>query len=430
MPYSQEAEQSVLGAILLDSSYLNLVLEILPNTEAFYEPNNKLIYETMLEMFSSGKRIDYITVLDNIAIDSAPKEEMKNYMLDIVQIVPSMSNVESYAKIIRDKYGLRSLISLARDIIQESTVNGDSEKLLEFTEERLNNIRMGKSSEAIVSLKDVLVEEFEKLEKLNSENCDEILGLPTGYNDLDFAITGLNKSDLILLAARPGMGKTSFALNIAKYVSEKSKTVIFSLEMSKEQLAARLLSMEGKIAGNKIRRGKLNDDEWSRLIKASDGYSKSNLYIDDTAGITVNEMKARVRRLGDVSLVIIDYLQLISSSRRVSNRVQEISEITRELKIMAKELNIPIICLSQLSRASEQRLDHRPMLSDLRDSGSIEQDADIVMMLYRERYYKPLDDRIDPNECECIIAKNRHGETKTIIFNWEPEYTKFTSMAS
>lgn len=430
MPYSQEAEQSVLGAILLDSSYLNLVLEILPNTEAFYEPNNKLIYETMLEMFSSGKRIDYITVLDNIAIDSVPKEEMKNYMLDIVQIVPSMSNVESYAKIIRDKYGLRSLISLARDIIQESTVNGDSEKLLEFTEERLNDIRMGKSSEAIVSLKDVLVEEFEKLEKLNSENCDEILGLPTGYNDLDFAITGLNKSDLILLAARPGMGKTSFALNIAKYVSEKSKTVIFSLEMSKEQLAARLLSMEGKIAGNKIRRGKLNDDEWSRLIKASDGYSKSNLYIDDTAGITVNEMKARVRRLGDVSLVIIDYLQLISSSRRVSNRVQEISEITRELKIMAKELNIPIICLSQLSRASEQRLDHRPMLSDLRDSGSIEQDADIVMMLYRERYYKPLDDRIDPNECECIIAKNRHGETKTIIFNWEPEYTKFTSMAS
>ena len=430
MPYSQEAEQSVLGAILLDSSYLNLVLEILPNTEAFYEPNNKLIYGTMLEMFSSGKRIDYITVLDNIAIDSAPKEEMKNYMLDIVQIVPSMSNVESYAKIIRDKYGLRSLISLARDIIQESTVNGDSEKLLEFTEERLNDIRMGKSSEAIVSLKDVLVEEFEKLEKLNSENCDEILGLPTGYNDLDFAITGLNKSDLILLAARPGMGKTSFALNIAKYVSEKSKTVIFSLEMSKEQLAARLLSMEGKIAGNKIRRGKLNDDEWSRLIKASDGYSKSNLYIDDTAGITVNEMKARVRRLGDVSLVIIDYLQLISSSRRVSNRVQEISEITRELKIMAKELNIPIICLSQLSRASEQRLDHRPMLSDLRDSGSIEQDADIVMMLYRERYYKPLDDRIDPNECECIIAKNRHGETKTIIFNWEPEYTKFTSMAS
>lgn len=430
MPYSQEAEQSVLGAILLDSSYLNLVLEILPNTEAFYEPNNRLIYETMVEMFSSGKKIDYVTVLDNISIDSAQKEEMKNYMLDIVQIVPSISNVESYSKIIRDKYELRNLISLAKDVLQESTVNGDSEKLLEFTEERLNDIRMKKSKEAIVSLKDILVDEFEKLGKLNSEDCDEILGLSTGYNDLDFVITGLNKSDLILLAARPGMGKTSFALNIAKYVSEKSKTVVFSLEMGKEQLAARLLSMAGKISGNKLRRGKLNDDEWKRLIKASDGYSNSNLYIDDTACITVNEMKARVRRLGDVSLVIIDYLQLISSSRRVSNRVQEISEITRELKIMAKELNIPIICLSQLSRASEQRLDHRPMLSDLRDSGSIEQDADIVMMLYRERYYKPLDDRIDPNECECIIAKNRHGETNTIIFNWEPEYTKFTSMAS
>lgn len=430
MPYSQEAEQSVLGAILLDSSYLNLVLEILPNTEAFYEPNNRLIYETIVEMFSSGKKIDYVTVLDNISIDSAQKEEMKNYMLDIVQIVPSISNVESYSKIICDKYELRNLISLAKDVLQESTVNGDSEKLLEFTEERLNDIRMKKSKEAIVSLKDILVDEFEKLGKLNSEDCDEILGLSTGYNDLDFVITGLNKSDLILLAARPGMGKTSFALNIAKYVSEKSKTVVFSLEMGKEQLAARLLSMAGKISGNKLRRGKLNDDEWKRLIKASDGYSNSNLYIDDTACITVNEMKARVRRLGDVSLVIIDYLQLISSSRRVSNRVQEISEITRELKIMAKELNIPIICLSQLSRASEQRLDHRPMLSDLRDSGSIEQDADIVMMLYRERYYKPLDDRIDPNECECIIAKNRHGETNTIIFNWEPEYTKFTSMAS
>lgn len=430
MPYSQEAEQSVLGAILLDSSYLNLVLEILPNTEAFYEPNNRLIYETMVEMFSSGKKIDYVTVLDNISIDSAQKEEMKNYMLDIVQIVPSISNVESYSKIIRDKYELRNLISLAKDVLQESTVNGDSEKLLEFTEERLNDIRMKKSKEAIVSLKDILVDEFEKLGKLNSEDCDEILGLSTGYNDLDFVITGLNKSDLILLAARPGMGKTSFALNIAKYVSEKSKTVVFSLEMGKEQLAARLLSMAGKISGNKLRRGKLNDDEWKRLIKASNGYSNSNLYIDDTACITVNEMKARVRRLGDVSLVIIDYLQLISSSRRVSNRVQEISEITRELKIMAKELNIPIICLSQLSRASEQRLDHRPMLSDLRDSGSIEQDADIVMMLYRERYYKPLDDRIDPNECECIIAKNRHGETNTIIFNWEPEYTKFTPMAS
>ena len=321
MPYSQEAEQSVLGAILLDSSYLNLVLEILPNTEAFYEPNNRLIYETMVEMFSSGKKIDYVTVLDNISIDSVQKEEMKNYMLDIVQIVPSISNVESYSKIIRDKYELRNLISLAKDVLQESTVNGDSEKLLEFTEERLNDIRMKKSKEAIVSLKDILVDEFEKLGKLNSEDCDEILGLSTGYNDLDFVITGLNKSDLILLAARPGMGKTSFALNIAKYVSEKSKTVVFSLEMGKEQLAARLLSMAGKIAGNKLRCGKLNDDEWKRLIKASDGYSNSNLYIDDTACITVNEMKARVRRLGDVSLVIIDYLQILQ--KKDKNKFKE-----------------------------------------------------------------------------------------------------------
>lgn len=430
MPYSQEAEQSVLGAILLDSSYLNLVLEILPNTEMFYVPNNKLIYETMIEMFSSGKKIDYVTVLDNISIDSIQKEEIKNYMLDIVQIVPSISNVESYAKIIRDKYELRNLISLARDILQESTVNDDSDKLLEFTEEKLNDIRMGKNRESAVSLKDILVEEFNRLDKLNSKDYNEILGLPTGYNDLDFTITGLNKSDLILLAARPGMGKTSFALNIAKYVSDKFKTVVFSLEMSKEQLASRILSIECEIAGDKLRRGNLSGDDWERVLKASDAFSESKLYIDDTAGITVNEMKARVKRLGDVSLVIIDYLQLISSCKRVSNRVQEISEITRQLKIMAKELNIPIICLSQLSRASEQRLDHRPLLSDLRDSGSIEQDADIVMMLYREGYYKPNDERIDPNECECIIAKNRNGETKTINLNWKPEYTKFTSIAS
>lgn len=430
MPYSQEAEQSVLGAILLDSSYLNLVLEVLPNAEVFYVPNNKLIYETMIEMFSSGEKIDYVTVLDNISIDSIQKEEIKNYMLDIVQIVPSISNVESYAKIIRDKHGLRNLISLARDILQESTVNDDSDKLLEFTEEKLNDIRMGKNRESAVSLKKILVEELNRLDKLNSKNYNEILGLSTGYNDLDFIITGLNKSDLILLAARPGMGKTSFALNIAKYVSDKFKTMVFSLEMSKEQLASRLLSIECEIAGNKLRRGNLSDEDWKLVLKASDAFSESKLYIDDTAGITVNEMKARVKRLGDVSLVIIDYLQLISSCKRVSNRVQEISEITRQLKIMAKELNIPIICLSQLSRASEQRLDHRPMLSDLRDSGSIEQDADIVMMLYREGYYKPNDERIDPNECECIIAKNRNGETKTINLNWEPEYTKFTSIAS
>lgn len=427
MPYSQEAEQSVLGAILLDSSYLNLVLEILPNSDFFYVPNNKLIYESIIDMFSLGKKIDYVTVLENLPVDSVQKNEIKNYMLDIVQIVPSISNIESYAKIIQDKFELRNLISLAREILQESTSSERTDKLLDFAEQKLIDIRSGKSNQTLVSIKEVLMETFDRLDKLNSESQTKILGIPTGFGDLDFVITGLNKSDLILIAARPAMGKTSFALNIAKHVSEKLKTAVFSLEMSKEQLASRLLSMEGKIPGNKLRRGHLDPEEWGRLTEASEAFSNSKLYIDDTAGITVNEVKAKVRRLGGVSLVLIDYLQLISSAKKISNRVQEISDITRQLKIMAKELNIPVICLSQLSRASEQRSDHRPLLSDLRDSGSIEQDADIVIMLYREGYYKPMDEKVDQNECECIIAKNRHGETRTISLHWEPEYTRFTA---
>jgi len=427
MPYSQEAEQSVLGAILLDSSYLNLVLEILPNSDFFYVPNNKLIYESIIDMFSLGKKIDYVTVLENLPVDSVQKNEIKNYMLDIVQIVPSISNIESYAKIIQDKFELRNLISLAREILQESTSSERTDKLLDFAEQKLIDIRSGKSNQTLVSIKEVLMETFDRLDKLNSESQTKILGIPTGFGDLDFVITGLNKSDLILIAARPAMGKTSFALNIAKHVSEKLKTAVFSLEMSKEQLASRLLSMEGKIPGNKLRRGHLDPEEWGRLTEASEAFSNSKLYIDDTAGITVNEMKAKVRRLGGVSLILIDYLQLISSAKKISNRVQEISDITRQLKIMAKELNIPVICLSQLSRASEQRSDHRPLLSDLRDSGSIEQDADIVIMLYREGYYKPMDEKVDQNECECIIAKNRHGETRTISLHWEPEYTRFTA---
>ena len=428
LPYSQEAEQSVLGAIILKSSYLNTVLEVIPNSDFFYFPNNKIIYETIINMFSSGEKIDYVTVLNKIPVDIAAKNEFKNYMLDLVQIVPSISNIESYAKIIQEKFELRNLISLAREILKESSLAESSEKLIEFAEQKILDIRAGKSKQSLVNIKDIFIETIEKLDKLNSKSRTEILGIPTGFGDLDYVITGLNKSDLILLAARPGMGKTSFALNIAKNVSSDFRTAIFSLEMSKEQLASRLISMEGKIPGNKLRSGHLNPDEWVKLTQVSDEFSNLNLYIDDTAGITVSEMKAKTRRLGKVQLVVIDYLQLISSNRRNSNRVQEISEITRQLKIMAKELNIPIICLSQLSRASEQRTDHRPLLSDLRDSGSIEQDADIVIMLYRPGYYSnPLDDKIDQNECECIVAKNRYGETRTVTLHWQSEYTRFTS---
>ena len=427
LPHNFEAEQSVLGAILLDSSYMNIVIDILPNPDFFYVPENKEIYKSILEMFSSGEKIDYITVFNKLSINIIQKEDLKNYMFDLVQIVPSISNIESYAKIIQEKCELRKLIFLAKEIMQ-SVSNEKSENLLDFVEQKILDIRSSKSNKSLVNIKDVLNETFDRLDKLNSKSQTDILGIPTGFGDLDLTLTGLNKSDLILLAARPGMGKTSFALNIAKNVSSKFKTAIFSLEMSKEQLASRLLSMEGKIPGNKLRRGHLDPDEWVRLSESANEFSSCNLYIDDTAGITVSEMKAKVRRSGSVDLVIIDYLQLISCNRKISNRVQEISDITRQLKIMAKELNIPVICLSQLSRASEQRQDHRPLLSDLRDSGSIEQDADIVIMLYRPGYYaNPMDDKVDHSECECIIAKNRHGETKTISLHWQSEYTKFTS---
>ena len=378
-------------------------------------------------MFSSGKKIDYVTVLENLPVDSAKKNELKNYMLDIVQIVPSISNIESYAKIIQDKYELRSLISLSREILQESTSSESTDKLLDFAEQKIIDIRNKKSSKSIVSANDILAEMLISIDKLNS-NGKINSGILTGFKDLDSIISGLNCSDLILIAARPGMGKTSFALNIAKCVSEQNKTIFFSLEMNKEQLMSRVLSMESKIPCSKLKNGDLGTKEFDKITKSTNYLSNCKLYIDDSPKITVNEIKAKIRRLGNVSIAIIDYLQLISSSIHVSNRVQEISEITRQLKIMAKELNIPVICLSQLSRASEQRIDHRPLLSDLRDSGSIEQDADIVIMLYRDRYYNPKDERIDPNECECIIAKNRHGETGSINLHWEPEYTRFTNI--
>lgn len=429
LPNNNEAEQSVLGAIILDKSCLNMVIEILPKSDFFYFPENKKIYEAILEMFLSGEKIDFVTVLDKISIglDDNRKFELKNYMLDLVQMVPSISGSSEYAQIVKNKHQIRSIINASEDVIKESKTNDEPEKLLGFAEQKLFDIRFQEDSKGLVSIKDTALETYERLDRLNSRSQTETLGIPTGFNELDESISGLNGSDLILLAARPGMGKTSFALSIARNVSLKHRTAIFSLEMSREQLTSRFISIEGNIPGNKLRGGRLDFSEWKKFASVSYSFSKFSLYIDDTAGITIPEMKSKIRHLGEVKLVVIDYLQLITSTRRIESRVQEISEITRQLKIMAKELNIPIICLSQLSRASEQRQDHRPMLSDLRDSGSIEQDADIVLMLYRPGYYSnPLDEKIDPTECECIIAKNRYGETRTVMFNWQSEYTKFT----
>lgn len=434
LPFSAEAEQSVLGAVLLDSQCLDRVAEILPKPDYFYLTNHKIIYSTMLEMFTLGQPIDFVTVLDNLKKEeSFDESNIKTYLLQLAQIVPSIKNAQTYAYIVRDNYDVRTLITTARDIIEEASGGTeDAATLLDSAEQKIFDIRQGKNMQGLQRISETIIETFDRLDMLNSDDKQLYQGIPTGMKDLDETITGLNRSDLILLAARPGMGKTSFALNIARHVAikEKKKVAFFSLEMTKEQLTSRLLSMEALVSGVKLRTGKLQDDEWIRLIEAGDILSKAEVYFDDTPGITVPEMKAKLRRLKNVDLVVIDYLQLMSGGRRSENRVQEVSEITRNLKIMAKEINVPVVTLSQLSRASEQRSDHRPLLSDLRDSGSIEQDADIVLFLYRSDYYKDkssVDENEDRNSGECIIAKNRHGETRALPLHWQGEFMRFTA---
>lgn len=434
LPFSVEAEQSVLGAILLDSECLVNVMDIIPDAGYFHLSTHKIIYSIMVELFTLSKPVDFITILDRMKGRKELSEgESKNYLMQLASIVPSISRVEEYAKIVRDKYLLRSLIESSRDIIDDASSTVDEvSKLIDSAEQRIFDIRDSKSTKGLQRLGDVIIDTFDRLDLLNSEDSELYKGIPTGIGLLDNTITGLNRSDLILLAARPGMGKTSFALNIAKHVALKCKRKVafFSLEMTREQLASRLLSMEGLISGTTLRTGKLTDDEWSRLVEAGDVLGKTEIYLDDTPGITVPEIKAKLRRLRSVDLVIIDYLQLMSASRRIDNRVQEISEITRNLKILAKEFNVPVITLSQLSRASEQRAEHKPQLSDLRDSGSIEQDADIVLFLYREDYYKNTEgarEDADKNSGECIVAKNRHGETRSVPLHWQGEFMRFTS---
>ncbi len=434
LPFSPEAEQSVLGAVLLDSSCLDRVAEIIPRPDYFYQTNNSLIYSTMLEMFTVGQPVDFVTVLERLKETKGFDEANgKTYLLQLAQLVPSISNVESYAYIVRDKYDVRMLITTARDIVEEASSGAvDASTLLDSAEQRIFDIRRGKNMQGLQRIDEVIVQTFDRLDLLNSPDADLYKGVPTGIKELDDTITGLNRSDFILLGARPGMGKTSFALNIARHAAVKAskKVAFFSLEMSKEQLTSRLLSTEAMVGGTKLRTGKLAEDEWIRIIEAGDILSKTQIYMDDNPSITVPEMKAKLRRLKDVDLVIVDYLQLMSSTSRIDNRVQEISQITRNMKVMAKELNVPVLTLSQLARDSEKRTNHRPVLSDLRDSGSIEQDADIVLFLYREDYYQDSEtpgENGDRNSGECIVAKNRHGETKTVPLHWQGEFMRFTA---
>lgn len=429
--FSLEAEQSVLGSIIIDPSCLSIVLEYL-NVDSFYSERNRQLFASIVTLFSAGENIDVITLLHAAEADHIFKDtgEAQVYLAQLAEMVPTASHVASYAKIVQEKKYLRDLNRTAKDIIAETKAGDiDATGLMDLAEQRIFEIRQGKDSRGMATISSAILDAYDQLQRLAGEDREEYLGVSTGFSSLDRVITGLNKSDLLLVAGRPGMGKTSFCLNVAEHVArhQEKTVVVFSLEMSAEQLVTRLLSAEAQIPSNKFRTGDMTTDEWTRLATSAQVLSKSHMLIDDTAGITVPEMKAKLRRVKNLGLVVIDYLQLMTSGgRRTDNRVQEVSEITRGLKILAKELNVPVITCSQLSRGPESRTDHRPALADLRESGSIEQDADIVMLLYRDAYYNQESD--DQSIAECIVAKNRHGETTTVKMQWNGAYTRFSNL--
>ncbi len=438
LPFSVEAEQSVLGSIIIDPKCYLRAATLLKN-DYFYLPQHQEIYAALTEMFEKNQPVDIVTLLEKLkgrgVYDDAGG---KAYLTQIIQTVPSTANVENYIAIVRDKYFARSLLAAAKGIIKDINENTlDSNLLLDRAEQQIYDIRQGRENTDLVHIKSVIINEtYDRLHKIaDPETRSDFIGIPCGIGELDKTLTGLNKSDLIILGARPGMGKTSFALNIARNVAVNAgKTVcFFSLEMTRDQLAQRLLSNEAAIESSHLRDSSLmTDDEWTRLAQASEQLSNAELYLDETSNITVPEMKAKLRRMKKVDLVIIDYLGLMHSATAKENRVQEVSDITRNLKIMAKELMVPVIVCSQLSRGTEVKgKSHRPQLADLRESGSIEQDADIVLFLYREKYYDAENtdpnQSGDPNQAECIVAKNRHGEVKTIPLCWDGQFTRFTA---
>ena len=439
MPYSLEAEQAVLGSVLIDPSCINLV-NIHVKPDSFYLPQHKAIFTIMQEIDALGGKIDPLIVLEKLKSSKVYDDASgKQYLLTLSQIVPSTENVEAYSKIIREKYYIRSLINVSKDIISDASNSSEpADTLLEVAEQKIYDIRQGRVTKGPSKIGDIIVNEvYDKLQKLSSPDKDKYKGYTTGFTDLDKAITGLNRSDLLIIGARPAMGKTSLALNLARNTAMmgKKKVLFFSLEMTKEQLAQRVLSTEARVESTKMRTGNISGEEWANLATATALLSNCELYFDDTSNMTVSEMKSRIRRLRDVDAVFVDYLQLMKSGSRVESRVQEVSEITRNLKLMAKDLNIPVVVLAQLARSTEGRgKSHRPQLADLRESGSIEQDADIVIMLYRDEYYAtekddaPDEDRPAVNEAEFIIAKNRHGPTTTVKVAWNGDYTMFTNL--
>ena len=431
-PHSMEAEQSVLGSMLIDSSCIPSVVEAL-KAEDFYLEHNQVLFETMYAMFSHAQVIDPVTVLEQMRRNGTYDEgTTRNYVAQLIDVTPTSANVGEYLKIVRDKALLRRIartVDEIRGMVERN--EGSGQDILEAAEQRIYAIRQGRAARGLIPISQVLQDVYARLEELAMQE-DHLPGLSTGLSDLDRAISGLRPSDLVLLAARPGMGKTSLALNILLNAGKKSgqSVVFFSLEMSREQLAMRLLSSETFIDNKKLTTGNLDDEDWTKIALACASLNQTKILIDDNPMLTVADMLAKCRRVTDLGLICIDYLQLMQSSGgrgyANENRQQIVSDISRSLKIMAKELNVPVLCLSQLSRANESRSDKRPMLSDLRESGAIEQDADIVMFLYRDDYYNPESEL--RNQAECIIAKNRHGETGKIMLQWLPEFTTFSGL--
>lgn len=433
LPHSIEAEQSVIGSMLMDKDAVIVALDMI-SSEDFYSRQYAILYETMLELFNEGKEMDLVVIQDRLREKNvAPELSSLDFIKEIITTVPTSANIKYYATIVKEKSTLRKLIKLNEDIANSCYVGSDSlEDILARTEKDIFELLQSRTAKYIRPIEDIAKNVLYRIEAA-SRTRDVVTGIPTGFIDLDYKTSGLQPSDLVLIAARPSMGKTAFVLNMVQHIAMKKELpcMIFSLEMSSEQLVQRMIAMETGIDSQKLRTGNLNDNDWDPLIRGIVDVSDSKIIIDDTPGISVGELRSKCRKVKlekGLSIVIIDYLQLMTgSSKRSENRQQEISEISRSLKALAREIKAPVVALSQLSRACETRPDHRPMLSDLRESGAIEQDADIVMFLYRDDYYHK--DTEHPNEAEVIIAKQRNGPIGTVNLMWKPETTRFVNIS-
>lgn len=431
MPHSIEAEQSVIGAMIMDRDAVTIATEML-NVDDFYQKQYGILFEAMTELYSENKPIDLITLQNRLKEKDVPPEiSSLEFVRDMITAVPTSANVKYYAEIVSEKAVLRRLIKVNEEIAAACYAGKDRlEDIMDDTEKKIFQVLQRNTNSDFVPIKEVVLNALDKIEAA-SRTKGNVTGLATGFIDLDYKTAGFQPSDLILIAARPSMGKTAFVLNIAEYMAFRSNltVAIFSLEMSKEQLVNRMFSLESRVDAQVLRTGNLSDSDWASLIEAAGTIGRSNLIIDDTPGISVSELRSKCRKYKlehNLGIIMIDYLQLMQGSKRSESRQQEISDISRSLKEIARELQVPVVALSQLSRAVEQRPDHRPMLSDLRESGAIEQDADVVMFLYRDDYYNHDTDKKDV--AEVIIAKQRNGAIGTIELAWLPRFTKFANM--